>query len=63
MYTADCMWGNYCQNTNWFCFRAKHAQTELKKKQSELKKTEKDYSKDKVLFDDIQKNIKKLEVL
>ena len=46
-----------------FLFRAKHAETELTKKKNELKKTEKEYNKDKVLYDDIQKNTKKLEVM
>ena len=48
---------------SFLLFRAKHAEAELKKKKNELKNTEKEYNKDKVLFDEIQKNIKKLEVL
>lgn len=43
-------------------FRLKHAQQEIKKKQSDLKKTEQGYQKDKSAFDDIQKNMKALEV-
>lgn len=43
-------------------FRLKHAQQEIKKKQTDLKKTEQGYQKDKSAFDDIQKNMKALEV-
>lgn len=45
-----------------FCFRLKHAQSELKKKQSELKNTEKSYKKDKDVHDSIEKSKSKLEV-
>lgn len=45
-----------------FCFRLKHAQSELKKKQSELKTTEKSYKKDKDVYDAIEKSKSKLEV-
>ena len=45
-----------------FCFRLKHAQSELKKKQSELKNTEKSYKKDKDVHDAIEKSKSKLEV-
>lgn len=45
-----------------FCFRLKHAQSELKKKQSELKNTEKSYKKDKDVYDAIEKSKSKLEV-
>ena len=42
--------------------RLKHAQQEIKKKQADLKKTEQGYQKDKSAYDDVQKNLKALEV-
>ena len=40
--------------------RLKHARSEVKKKQAELKSSEKDYNKDKVVFDSARRDVEKM---
>lgn len=54
--------GNSVVKVVFVILRLKHAQQEIKKKQADLKKTEQGYQKDKSAYDDVQKNLKALEV-